>query len=248
MSESRRWPARLARRDLMILLLAFAGAGVDAVSFLGFGRVFVANQTGNTIILAVALAQGQVATELRAAVSLVGFILGTAVGEAIVAGSRDRALWPSAVGRALVVELIPLLGLFAGWRLAGSVPSGPVLDLLIVLSALSMGIQSAAVLRLGVGVSTTYITGTMAAFAAEAVRWLRIVETTPPTSPVRRELEPLSALSGRGPLLSGATWLTYAVGAVVSGVLFLRLGELTLLLPILAIVAVVIGEGMPSAG
>lgn len=58
MAEYGRRPARPARRDRMILLLAFAGASVDVVSFLGFGRVFVTNQTGDTTILAVALAQG----------------------------------------------------------------------------------------------------------------------------------------------------------------------------------------------
>ncbi len=47
---------------------------------------------------------------------------------------------------------------WAGWLIDGSEPSGVVVYPLIVLSALAMGVQSAAVRRLAVAdVSTTYI-------------------------------------------------------------------------------------------
>ena len=53
----------------------------------------------------------------------------------------------------------------------GSEPSGVVVYPLIVLSALAMGVQSAAVRRLAVAdVATTYITGTLTGLTARMVR------------------------------------------------------------------------------
>ncbi len=60
---------------------------------------------------------------------------------------------------------------WAGWLIDGSEPSGVVVYPLIVLSALAMGVQSAAVRRLAVAdVSTTYITGTLTGLTARMVR------------------------------------------------------------------------------
>jgi uncharacterized membrane protein YoaK (UPF0700 family) len=241
LARDSRLEAPLARRDLMLLLLAFAGAGVDAVSFLGFGRVFVANQTGNTIVLVVALVQGQAATGLRAAVSVVGFVLGTAVAELVMIGNQELRPWPSAVSRALLIELGALGILGVGRYMSGPRPVEGTVDLLVGLAALAMGVQSAAVLRLGVGVATTYISGTMTMFAIESVRLLHLVETAP-RSEERKALDPVAALAGRGPWLSGATWIAYAIGAAVNGLLFLRLGDATLILPIVALVAVLVAE------
>jgi len=63
---------------------------------------------------------------------------------------------------------------WAGWLIDGSEPSGVVVYPLIALSALAMGVQSAAVRRLAVAdVSITYITGTLTSLTARMVRWLR---------------------------------------------------------------------------
>jgi hypothetical protein len=105
----------------MLLLLAVAGASVDAVVILGFG-VLTAAQTGNTILLAAHLAQGQFASGLSSAVSVLGYMIGAAVGELVIVGRRDSASWPSAVGWTLVAELVPLDCLLSYWHLAGPNP------------------------------------------------------------------------------------------------------------------------------
>jgi uncharacterized membrane protein YoaK (UPF0700 family) len=235
--------AAVTSRDRSILLLAVAGASVDAVTFLVFG-VFTANQTGNMIVLAVALAQGKLATGLHSAISLVGFILGAALGELIVVGSRDSSPWPSAVGWALVAELVPLGCLFVGWHLVGPNPVDGAIFILVALGAIAMGIQSAAVLRLHAGATTTYVTGMVTTFLTEAIRWLHLVETAP--SPATQDRSQISALAGRGPWLLGVTWIAYIVGAIVSGFLFVYIGEMALILPIVAILAVVAAEARRS--
>jgi uncharacterized membrane protein YoaK (UPF0700 family) len=211
----------MLKRDLMILLLAVAGASVDAVIYLLFG-VFTANQTGNVIVLAVALAQGHLTPELHAAISFVGFISGVGLGELIVVENRDSVPWPSAVGRALVVELVPLVGFVVGWRLAGPSRVEGTTLLLIALDALAMGIQSSAVLRLGAGVATTYVTGMLTTFLTEAIEWLKVVEMAPAISAPRPNVSARSSRPDRGPGSSGSpgsptSWARLLAGCSSSG-------------------------------
>lgn len=112
--------------------------------------------------------------------------------------------------------------------------------ILVALAAIAMGIQSATVLRLHASPTTTYVTGTLTTFTTGLVRWLRLVETTPHSVPTPHERNATSLLSDDRPWIFGITWLVYAVGAVVSGLLFLWVGELALILPIAAIVAVIV--------
>ncbi|MFY8217364.1 MAG: DUF1275 family protein [Chthoniobacterales bacterium] len=52
-------------RELMVVLLTIAGGSVDAIGIIGF-NVLTAAQTGNTILLAVAIAQGKIALGVSA--------------------------------------------------------------------------------------------------------------------------------------------------------------------------------------
>lgn len=241
------------RRDAMVLLLAFAGASVDAVSFLGLGGVFTANMTGNTILLAVALAQGRPQAELRSIIAVIGFVVGVALGELIVVRSRERSPWPGAVTLTLAIELIPLIALAVGWHTIGTRPAAEVNYLLIALSALAMGIQTAAVRRLGIeGVTTTFISGTLTTLAAETVQWLHAREL-PRIAPKAPEAR-LAPTWRRGAMLTAVVWCVYALGAVVSGIAELRWRSGTLLLPIGAVLLVIaieaigreLGDGTPS--
>jgi uncharacterized membrane protein YoaK (UPF0700 family) len=102
----------------MVLLLSVAGGSIDAVVILGF-HVLTAAQTGNTILLAVAFAERRLATGLHGAVSVVAYVIGSAVGELAILG-RKRRSWLSPVGSALLAELIPIGGLLACWHVAGA--------------------------------------------------------------------------------------------------------------------------------
>jgi hypothetical protein len=61
-------PSSVARRDLMILILAIVGGSVYGPVMLGFGILMVA-QIGNTILLAVSLAQGRFTMRERASIA-----------------------------------------------------------------------------------------------------------------------------------------------------------------------------------
>jgi uncharacterized membrane protein YoaK (UPF0700 family) len=159
----------LGVRDGLLLGLTLVAGAVDAVSYLGLGRVFTANMTGNLVLLGLAVGQGQVLEALRSVVAFLGFAAGAGLGGWVVGGAgQGGEHWPSKVTVVLGVEFVLLLGFLVAWLLAGQEPSNGVLEVLTALSAAAMGVQSAAGRRLAVaGVSTTYVTGTLVTLMAE---------------------------------------------------------------------------------
>jgi uncharacterized membrane protein YoaK (UPF0700 family) len=177
-----------------VFALAVTGGLVDAISYLGFARVFTANMTGNTVLLGVAVADHVGTKAARAGTALACFALGVAAGWAVLArGPRE---WPRLASAALWMEAAALAGMLVWWSLAGGASARFGL---IGLSAAAMGMQSAAVRASHVsGVNTTYVTGTLTSAVARAV------------SRVRRD-----GRDGDSPALPGGAWAVYGAGAVV---------------------------------
>jgi uncharacterized membrane protein YoaK (UPF0700 family) len=148
-------------------MLSAAAGSADALAYLGLGRVFTANMTGNLVLLGVDVGQGQLTGSIRFVIAFIGFVAGVLVGIRMT-GERQTAIWPSSVTRTLVVELGLLVTLAATWEIAGEQPGAVARDLLIAVSAGAMGMQSAATRRLAVaGVSTTFVTGMLTSLIAE---------------------------------------------------------------------------------
>jgi len=251
--EEREAPAERSRagpwlgRDAMLLLLTWAAGSTDAISYLGLGHVFTAMMTGNTVFLGLALGQGQVLAALRSVLALAGFALGVALGALIVERRPRLADWPAAVTGALALEG-GLLGLFTAiWHLSGPARGAGPVHALIALSALAMGLQSAAVRALGVpGIATTYITGTLTSLMVALVHRLQAAArpaapddagqrgAADATAPARWELRVR---------LLGGVFLVYGLGALVGGLLLARGSALSTASPLLA-VAVVVGNAL----
>src|SRR3989442_4930826 len=68
------------RLPLALLTLTGVTGVIDAVSFLGLGRVFTANMTGNVVLLGFAVAGAPGLSIPRSAVSLVAFLVGAGAG------------------------------------------------------------------------------------------------------------------------------------------------------------------------
>jgi uncharacterized membrane protein YoaK (UPF0700 family) len=162
---------QLGVRDGLLLGLTLVAGAVDAVSYLGLGRVFTANMTGNLVLLGLAIGQGQALDALRSVVAFLGFAAGAGLGGWVVGagqGGEQREHWPSKVTAVLSVEFLLLATFWVGWLLSGPQPPNATLEVLTALSAAAMGVQSAAGRRLAVaGVSTTYVTGTLVTLMAE---------------------------------------------------------------------------------
>ena len=149
------------RRDALLVCLTLSSGAVDAISYLGLGKVFTANMTGNIVLLGLAVGRSAGSELVRAAVSLVGYALGAFLGARIARRGGEHS-WRREVTLALSLVAVLQAALFGAWLGSSGHPGQTAEALMVALSALAMGIQSAAVAALGVaGVTTTYVTGTL---------------------------------------------------------------------------------------
>src|SRR5258706_2556332 len=159
--------ARHGPLPLLLIVLTVVTGLVDAVSYLKLGHVFVANMTGNVVLLGLAI--GGV-SEFSVAVSLTAmgsFLLGALAGGRLGLSTgehRGRFLAlatyakGTAVGAAFVVSL-------ASSDVSGGIPAYA----LVVLLAFAMGLQNATARRLGVpDLTTTVLTLTVTGLAADS--------------------------------------------------------------------------------
>lgn len=181
-----------ARAYIHVRLLALAAAAgcIDAASFLGLDQVFTANQTGNTVLLGIALGEGDGHAIARTAVSVAAFVAGVMLAAVVLRGLTRG--WHGRVAVVLVAEALAMALAAALWDPLGTVA-------LIAILAAAMGAQSAAASQVGVpGITTTFITGTLTRFATQLVA---------PREGPRAEAAP--------PL----TWVAYLLGAIAGGAL-----------------------------
>ncbi len=159
--------ARHGPLPLLLIVLTVVTGLVDAVSYLKLGHVFVANMTGNVVLLG--LAVGGV-SEFSVAVSLTAmgsFLLGALAGGRLGSSTGEHR------GRFLALATyaqVCVVGAAFVVSLASSDVSGGILAYaLIVLLAFAMGLQNAAARRLGVpDLTTTVLTLTFTGLAADS--------------------------------------------------------------------------------
>lgn len=160
------------RRQLTVLgFLTFATGLVDAASVLGLGHVFTANMTGNVVFLGFSLAgQGSVSAS-ACAVALAAFLIGA------LAGGRLAARGVSFKATIALEAALMAGAAMVAWA-SGSASTRP---LEIALLGSGMGLQNAAVRKLGVAdMTTTVLTLTLTGLAADSSlaggtnpRWVR---------------------------------------------------------------------------
>jgi len=156
-------------RDSLVVLLTLTTGAVDVTSFLALGNVFSSVVTGDMVLLGAAAGTGRPELAVHSGVALAGYLAGVMAG-APLAGRRQHAsgTWPPGVTITLAVEFVILVAFTVGWDLAGTHPSGGGQLALVAVLAAAMGLQAAAVRRLG-QMSTTYLTSTLTALVAGLV-------------------------------------------------------------------------------
>jgi len=143
--------------------LTFVTGLIDAVSYLGLGRVFTANMTGNVVFVGFALGGADDVSIVRPSISLAAFAAGSVVGGRMV-NFRDR---PGAqhLLRAMSIEI----ALIAAAALATFTMEFTGLSLVIVLTAMAMGLRNAVVRKLAVpDFTTTVLTMALTGVAADS--------------------------------------------------------------------------------
>jgi uncharacterized membrane protein YoaK (UPF0700 family) len=156
-------------RDSLVVLLTLTTGAVDVTSFLALGNVFSSVVTGDMVLLGAAAGTGRPELAVHSGVALAGYLAGVVAG-APLAARRPQATgtWPPSVTVILAVELVILVAFSVGWELAGTHPTGGGQLALVAVLAAAMGLQAAAVRRLG-QMSTTYLTSTLTALVAGLV-------------------------------------------------------------------------------
>jgi uncharacterized membrane protein YoaK (UPF0700 family) len=173
-------------RELLLVALTISTGAIDAISYLALGKVFSAFLTGNIVFLGLRLAGAAGPSTLRVIAPLIGFALGASAGTRIVApAAGSGAVWPRRVTVALAAGALVQAVFLIVWLAVGGRPSSGTGHVLIAISAVAMGLQTAAVSSLGVrAIFTTAATATWAALMGDLTSW----------SPTREERHRLAAI------------------------------------------------------
>jgi uncharacterized membrane protein YoaK (UPF0700 family) len=154
------------------MALTVSSGAVDAISFIALGKVFTAFMTGNVVFLALGAASAFGANGpniVRVATALAAFSAGVFLSTRIAKASKGAGLWPSGASLALAAAAVAQTTFLVGWVVASGRPSTGFGTWLTAIVALAMGLQSGAVLLLGLrGVFTTAATATVMFLARDA--------------------------------------------------------------------------------
>jgi uncharacterized membrane protein YoaK (UPF0700 family) len=157
-------------------LLTLVTRLVDAACYLGLGRVFTANMTGNVVLLAFGATGAQGLPVLAPTVSLVVFLVGATAGGRLASslvGPAGAQLPAPARRRWVTIALLAELLLVAGAGLAAvglPVDGGGARRYVVIgLLAAALGLQNATVRRLAIpDLTTTVLTLTLTGLAADS--------------------------------------------------------------------------------
>jgi uncharacterized membrane protein YoaK (UPF0700 family) len=203
---------------LLLVVLTLTTGIVDAVSYLGLGRVFTANMTGNVVLLGFALAGAKGLSVTSSLLALGAFLVGAAGGGrvGVVMAGKPRRTWLLTVA---TIETALLLAAAVAGHGVGIVASDGSRAPIIALTAIAMGVRNATVRRLAVpDLTATVLTLTLTGLAADS--WFA-GGTNP--RPVRR-------IGAVGAMLAGA---------FLGGAMVLHLGLVAPLLVAAGITAVI---------
>ena len=195
-----------------LLVLTFSTGLIDAVSYLGLGRVFTANMTGNVVLLGFGIAGSEGLPVVAPLVSLGPSA--ARLSRRWRAGQDDRrSSFPACRPRTLGIETALVLAAAVVAAATTVRPSTFAAYAMIALLALAMGVRNATVRRLGVpDLTTTVLTMTLTGLAADSR---------------------VAGGSGRGSVRRIAAVLAMLCGALAGALLL----EISLILPLLAAAA-----------
>jgi uncharacterized membrane protein YoaK (UPF0700 family) len=149
-----------------LLVLTLTTGVIDAACYLGLGRVFAANMTGNVVLLGFGIVGSTGLPVVAPLVSLVAFLAGAVVGGRM--GERP-APKEAHLSRAMLIE-VGLISLTTVLAIVFDItPDRFSGDLVIGMLAFAMGLRNATVRRLKVAdLSTTVLTMTLTGLAADS--------------------------------------------------------------------------------
>lgn len=216
-------------RDLLLVALTVSCGAVDALSFLGLGKVFSAFMTGNLAFLGFRLGGAPGPSVHRVLSATAAFAIGAFLAARILRRTRGSdSVWPRPAIVALAVALAFEAAFLAMWVAVSGHPSAGSGDVLIALSGMAMGIQTASIFSLGVRADfTTAATATLAVLMGDLAGWSQ-------TRGERRRL--------------AGTIIGLIVGAVIGGFLFVNARTWTPVFPLVVTGLVIAAAAVAFGG
>ncbi len=151
-----------------LLFLTFTTGLVDAASYLGLGRVFTANMTGNIVFLGFGIAGRGGLPVVAPLVSLGAFLVGAGAGGVLAVRMAGRHSHHFAWALAIEASLIAIAAVVAA--AINVEPNALSGDSVIALLALAMGLRNATIRRIAVpDLTTTVLTMTLTGLAADSL-------------------------------------------------------------------------------
>lgn len=137
----------------------------DAVSFLRLGQTFVANMTGNVVLLGFAIGGAKNISIVGSLIAIAAFMTGGIVGGRL--SQRHGEDGPHLLSVTTFVKIFLMLGAAAIAWFFGS--AGIIAYAITAVLAISMGLQNAVVRSLGVpDITTTVVTQTLTGIAMDS--------------------------------------------------------------------------------
>jgi uncharacterized membrane protein YoaK (UPF0700 family) len=169
----------------VLLALTVVTGLIDAASILAFGRVFVANMTGNIVFIGFALVGAPGFSLLGSVLALAGFLVGAIAGGVVVSRlSRRRMMLTFAVVTELVFVVASILIIAMSSAVSAAAP------VVVALLAIGLGARNAVVRKLAVpDLTTTVLTMSITGVGADLRNWK-------PDAALRRILSVVAMLVG----------------------------------------------------
>lgn len=228
------------QRNLATLVVALAltwiAGFVDAVGWLAYAHVYVANMSGNSVAVGIDLGRSDFSGFLKHFWPVLVYVLGLVCGRTmleVAARLRVQRVASAAFGcEVLILSAV-------AW--SGGHLNGPWLE--VGLLAFTMGLQNASLTRFSsLTLHSGFVTGTLVKFAEEGVKfgaWLW---------DERQRADSLAAAlskswneeSFRRSGILAFVWVAYILGAILGAMLYDRLGTRSLSLPILGLLSLIL--------
>ncbi len=213
-----------AARDgatLGLALLSFAAGSMDAIAFLALGGVFTSAMSGNTIVLGLAIGQGQIGTALRAVTAILGYLAGVAIAAFTLKESGRGSGWT------LSLEALFLAAFACLWLSSGGPVGTSIVYSLILLSAVAMGLQGGIGRAIGApGIMTVIFTSTYTSIVSTIVERATAGQRPYMTATTARQLAALAAYLGGAVIaaIAATHWRSFAPLMPVTVILILLSG------------------------
>ncbi len=231
---------RIKAKSVVALWLTFAAGMVDIVGYITVYHLFVAHMTGTTVHLGNELAIADWSEAAKAGAILFSFIIGSIVGRLVIE-ARSRQHKRTVASITLLVEATLVVAFIWSSEFMGNPGSPQLLSLpalcsLLALLSAAMGLQTAALTRIGpLTIHTTFVTGMLNKFAQAISDWLSwVYDEWKQNSGLGTILRRSSRHSAfRNAQFMSAIWFSYMTGSIAGTWMNSHWNTRTLYLPVI---------------